>query len=332
MGAGDKGGNAALIKMIKTTRNPIICICNDQHGQKVRSLASHCYDLKFTRPPKNAVAQRCAEIARPARRVDIASLEALAEACGGDVRVVLNQLQIMSSAKSFGGKDQEVMLGPFEACRRLLNTAEAARLSFEDREKLFFVDYSMVGLLVHENYLRSMEKKPATLEVLSRCAYSADLMTVGDIFQQRINAEQEWSLLPHSGVVSCAYPAFVSNGMLGYPSFPAALGKMSRQMMDLQMHLRLSSTVYGQAMISSSYAELLYRRRTNVCAVLGSQISKLGLRRLVEPLKENDIKEAVGRLDAYGLRREHLVEHLTELRQHLGCQERFLFTEGASVV
>ncbi|CAK9052977.1 unnamed protein product [Durusdinium trenchii] len=34
MGAGDKGGNAALIKMIKTTRNPIICICNDQHGQK----------------------------------------------------------------------------------------------------------------------------------------------------------------------------------------------------------------------------------------------------------------------------------------------------------
>ncbi|CAK9052979.1 unnamed protein product [Durusdinium trenchii] len=216
----------------------------------------------------------------------------------------------MSSAKSFGGKDQEVMLGPFEACRRLLNTAEAARLSFEDREKLFFVDYSMVGLLVHENYLRSMEKKPATLEVLSRCAYSADLMTVGDIFQQRINAEQEWSLLPHSGVVSCAYPAFVSNGMLGYPSFPAALGKMSslsksrRQMMDLQMHLRLSSTVYGQAMISSSYAELLYRR-------------------LVEPLKENDIKEAVGRLDAYGLRREHLVEHLTELRQHLGCQDMF---------
>ena len=48
-----------------------------------------------------------------------------------------------------------------------------------------------------------------------------------------------------------------------------------------------------EAMISSSYAELLYRRRTNVCAVLGSQISKLGLRRLVEPLKENDIKEAV---------------------------------------
>merc|ERR1719421_1457608 len=57
MGAGDRGGNAALIKMIKKTRNPIICICNDAHSQKIRSLAFSCYDLKFTRPPKGTIAQ-----------------------------------------------------------------------------------------------------------------------------------------------------------------------------------------------------------------------------------------------------------------------------------
>ena len=64
-------------------------------------------------------------------------------------------------------------------------------------------------------------------------------------------------------------------------------------------------------------------------------------RRLLEPLKKGNIKETVGGsaqesasnskktlpgievglMDAYGLRREHLVEHLTELRQHVGSQD-----------
>merc|ERR1719221_1350156 len=64
MGGGDRGGNAALIRMIKKTKNPIICICNDSHSQKVRSLSFSCYDLKFSRPTKSTVAQRCAKIAR----------------------------------------------------------------------------------------------------------------------------------------------------------------------------------------------------------------------------------------------------------------------------
>ena len=50
VGAGDRGGIAALIKIIKTTKTPIICICNDGQSQKVKSLAGHCYDLKFQKP------------------------------------------------------------------------------------------------------------------------------------------------------------------------------------------------------------------------------------------------------------------------------------------
>lgn len=30
VGAGDRGGIAALIKVIKSTKTPIICICNDR--------------------------------------------------------------------------------------------------------------------------------------------------------------------------------------------------------------------------------------------------------------------------------------------------------------
>ena len=47
VGAGDRGGIAALIKVIKSCRTPIICICNDRQSPKLASLVNHCYDLKF---------------------------------------------------------------------------------------------------------------------------------------------------------------------------------------------------------------------------------------------------------------------------------------------
>ena len=50
MSTGDRGGIPELIKLIKTTLIPIICICNDRDSPKVRSLGSHCYDLKFKNP------------------------------------------------------------------------------------------------------------------------------------------------------------------------------------------------------------------------------------------------------------------------------------------
>ena len=35
VGAGDRGGIAALIKIIKESKTPIICICNDRKDQKL---------------------------------------------------------------------------------------------------------------------------------------------------------------------------------------------------------------------------------------------------------------------------------------------------------
>jgi replication factor C subunit 1 len=46
----DRGGVAELIKLIKTARVPIVCICNDRNHQKIRSLANYCFDLRFQRP------------------------------------------------------------------------------------------------------------------------------------------------------------------------------------------------------------------------------------------------------------------------------------------
>lgn len=59
MSAGDRGGVQELIRIIKTTQTPIICICNDRESPKVRSLANSCYDLTFTKPTQFDLIHSC---------------------------------------------------------------------------------------------------------------------------------------------------------------------------------------------------------------------------------------------------------------------------------
>ena len=89
MSSGDVGGNAELIKIIKATRTPIICICNDRNKPSSRSLANSCYDLKFARPPLPAVCDRVMAIARAeGLAVEQRAVEQLVESCGSDIRQV----------------------------------------------------------------------------------------------------------------------------------------------------------------------------------------------------------------------------------------------------
>lgn len=49
MTTGDKGGAVELATLIKKTKIPIICICNDIRSQKVQPLTRVCYDARFKR-------------------------------------------------------------------------------------------------------------------------------------------------------------------------------------------------------------------------------------------------------------------------------------------
>jgi len=62
MSSGDRGGITAIVEMIKNTKIPIICICNDRQAQKIRSLARLCLDVKFHKPDKKVVAQKLKSI------------------------------------------------------------------------------------------------------------------------------------------------------------------------------------------------------------------------------------------------------------------------------
>lgn len=46
----DRGGIQELIQLIKNSKVPVICMCNDRNHPKMRSLVNYCFDLRFNRP------------------------------------------------------------------------------------------------------------------------------------------------------------------------------------------------------------------------------------------------------------------------------------------
>ncbi|EYB95115.1 hypothetical protein Y032_0163g3461 [Ancylostoma ceylanicum] len=62
-GTEDRAGVAELIQIIKDTKIPIICICNDRQHPKIRSLANHCFDVRFPKPRVEQIRARLMSIA-----------------------------------------------------------------------------------------------------------------------------------------------------------------------------------------------------------------------------------------------------------------------------
>lgn len=233
VGAGDRGGIAALIKIIKESKTPIICICNDRQSQKLQSLVNHCYDLRFQKPTTDTIKTKILQIAKAEDfAVDSEVLNNLIESSGNDIRQIINLLQLWNingkDAKSnllasASAKDDKVMINDFEAASRLLNN-KCDR--FRDKLDLFFVDHEWVPLLVQEAYLTSFDRRNQ-LQDIHAMANAAECISLGDSINRQIRINQDWSLLPDMGTFSSVAPCTFAQGRIGRPGFPQWLGKNS---------------------------------------------------------------------------------------------------------
>jgi replication factor C subunit 1 len=133
----DRGGVSALIDIIKKTKIPIICICNDHQNQKLKTLIKYCYDLKFAKPDKRQVSKRLIEICKmEGFDVEPNAVEYLCESVGNDIRQCLNFLELWSRKSNemkykdlkLGynkyQKDSGLMISNFSAAQKLLSKNE----------------------------------------------------------------------------------------------------------------------------------------------------------------------------------------------------------------
>jgi len=243
--------------------------------------------------------------------MDENAADLLVESVGNDIRQVLNCLQMWrrnSSSVSYMEmkqriwqveKDSILRMTAFDGVKNILDPKDQ---TLHQRQDSFFLDYSLVPLLVQQNYIDSIQSSYDRGDKTSRMSLAAEALSDCDLVDAMLRREQNWSLLPFQAAMTVRVGSHTRGG-LGFPKFPEWLGKNStsnkrrRLLGDLAMHL--SSTVSGgQEAIRLNYAPVLRRR-------------------LLTPLIEkgvDGVQETIDMLDEYGMNREDLFETLPELQ------------------
>ncbi|XP_062964125.1 replication factor C subunit 1 isoform X3 [Cynocephalus volans] len=256
----DRGGIQELISLIKHTKIPIICMCNDRNHPKIRSLVHYCFDLRFQRPRVEQIKGAMMSIAfKEGLKIPPPAMNEIILGANQDIRQVLHNLSMWCARSKALTYDQakadshrakkDIKLGPFDVSRKVFAAGEeTAHMSLVDKSDLFFHDYSIAPLFVQENYVHvkpvaaggDMKKH---LMLLSR---AADSICDGDLVDSQIRSKQNWSLLPTQAIYASVLPGELMRGyMTQFPTFPSWLGKHSsmgkhdRIVQDLALHMSL---------------------------------------------------------------------------------------------
>ena len=343
MGAGDRSGMSELIQLIKHSRVPIICICNDRQSQKMKSLLPYCLDLRYRRPVKTMIAKRAIEVARrEGLHVEQNAAEAIVESCGNDVRQVLNALQMWASNNKGSGtmtyknlkdrehsinKDEILRISLFDAAKTIVEgrkglvgaDEQAERNSFFKRNDAYFVDYNFVGLLVQQNYLKVMqpqfnEAKRANdstkmLDVLDRMHDAALSMSDFAHAENGLRSGQNWSMLPTTAMfaVKTGYHAGgETGGMLpGFPEFTTWLGRNSSRGKKIRLLGELGHHMNFRVSGGTSDIRMSYLPvlRDRFLTLLSNDESNGG-----------SVEAAIELMDEYGLDRDDIFEKFDEFK------------------
>ncbi|XP_050684593.1 replication factor C subunit 1 [Leptidea sinapis] len=308
----DRGGLQELISLIKVSSVPIICMCNDRNSEKMRSLVNYCYDLRFSRPRVDQIKAAMLSICfKEGVKISPDVMSQIVVSANQDVRQTLHLLSMWSADPNLMQSDnlrreadklnKDIRMGPWEAIRKVFSEESHRSMSINDKSDLFFSDYSLVPLFVHENYLNVAPHCPKN-EVLDRMSRAADSISQGDLVDKRIRSQQAWSLLPLQAMYSSVIPGSVLSGHVAAQiQFPGWLGrnsrasKMARLAQQIHAHTRLT-TSGSKSSIHLDYAHHLRD------AILNPLIAD----------KMEGIEKSLAVLEAYHLLREDL-DSLTEL-------------------
>ena len=319
----DRGGVQELIALLKTTRVPVICMCNDRNHPKIRSLANHCFDLRFYKPRVEQIRGAMMSVCfREGIKIKPDALDQIIIGSNQDVRQVLHHLSVFSAKdrtlqseavkKDANKARKDLKMGPWDVCRQVFTDAEWRNLTIHQKSDLFFHDYSIGPLFVQENYWKARPKHAKDRVALLRSLSTAsNRLADGDLVERAIRSSNAWSLLPTQALFSCVLPGEAMAGHLsGAIEFPTWLGnnskknKMDRLAQEVHMHTRLRAC----------------GNKTDVAL----EYSRLLRKKVVQPLLRGTegVQESVSAMEQYCLMREDL-DSLGELSAWTGTKDHF---------
>ncbi|KAK4516373.1 uncharacterized protein ATC70_011344 [Mucor velutinosus] len=320
MSAGDRGGAAELAQLIRKSKIPVICICNDSRSQKVAPLLRVCFEAKFRRTPAAQIRSRILTIAyKEGLQLQPNAVDELVDSTQNDIRQVINILSTYrlkeagmdyDQAKKVGKANQKhSILGLFDIPGELITSGGWRSKTLTEKYEIYFHDYALSSLMIQENYLKSTPElatsqtgnpKERDCNEMDLIAKAADAIADGDLVDTMIHGTvQHWSLMPVHSIFSCVRPASYIRGQVRTRyGFPGWLGqnskaqKFGRSLSDVQTRMRLKA--------SGDKFEI----RQNYIPTLND--------RIFGQLNEDNFEGAIEVMDAYHLDREN-VDALSDL-------------------
>lgn len=228
-GREDRGGLAAILKIIKETRYPVALAVNDPWDPRFRPLREVCEMIQFRRVRRPSVEVQLKRIARLANvSVEDALIERVAERTGGDLRAAINDLQMLAEGRRTL-RDGDVGLLPertqekgiFDVMKGIFSAESCleAKLAVEGSS----VDAEMILQWINENIPNQYTNPEERAE-----AY--DWFSKADVFMGRVKRKQMWNLMGYAMELATGGAALARRGSYRFTryNFPRRIGMLSQ--------------------------------------------------------------------------------------------------------
>lgn len=174
-------------------------------------------------------------------------------------------------------------------------------MTIRNKLDIFFTDTDMIPLMVEDCLIASMSKKPKySVDDMRSLVKAYDSICQSDVLGRNIRMEQQWSLMPLQGFLSCVYPPEMVSSAIGATKFPEWLGKYSttrkltREVRELKNAMSLVTSGNGRA-IAQDY-----------CPAIVTMF--------IRAMEQEDIDGILDFMEEYRLTPELIKEHLLDVQ------------------
>lgn len=239
----DQGGLPELLKCIRMSKVPVICIAGDAYNKSLVALKTNSFVLRMLRPSVDQVAAHLMYIAKMETLnppLSHPAAKSLAAACNCDVRQSILELYVASRsgtlvlARNEEGMLCDRQLGAFEVIPKLFPPRFMDRVTgkprdnpslFSTADRLYHADRSMVPLMVGENYHKAIPLR----DDLEGLMQAADSISTGNVLEGGMIRYGAWDIAEQHAYFSTTRPCVISGGPLGgQADFPNILANMTK--------------------------------------------------------------------------------------------------------
>jgi replication factor C subunit 1 len=204
-----------IIECIKVSIIPIICICDDKFEQSIKPILKYCFEIKLYAAQNKDIFDYVKQIILKEKlKIDVTTLKRLIENANGDIRFILNNLQLGILSGSKDNSNSNV----FETTKDMFSLCNG----FDIKYSTYWLANNIHPLMIHENYINN---KLVTNNVLDNISYSANALSDYDMTDSYIHTNANWELEPYSAYSIIQATSGCHNSQVVFTQY---LGKISK--------------------------------------------------------------------------------------------------------